>query len=310
MKGEIAALSAALLWALASILFAGVGRHIRAINLNLIKGLLACTMMLIALSCGSVFHITGLELSTLKSISSHGFFLLIISGIIGIGAGDTAYFACLRRIGPQNGLMIESTAPIIASLMALLFFQEILTSYAWIGIVLTTAGVILVVRWSQSSYGFSANLSGVVFGLVAAFCQATGIVLSRQALLQEQVEPLASALIRLSAALLLILLWFALRQAFSYGAVSRQSLGQTAGQLIKNKLILRVIAAIIMGTFLGIWLMQTSVKYTSAGITQTLLASSPLFGMLIARIRGQKQIGLVWVGLFLGFSGIGLLFIH
>ena len=65
-----------------------------------------------------------------------------------------------------------------------------------------------------------------------------------------------------------------------------------------------------MGTFLGIWLMQTSVKYTSAGITQTLLASSPLFGMLLARMRGQKQVGLVWFGLFLGFCGISLLFIR
>ena len=305
MKGEIAALSAALLWALASILFAGVGRHIRAINLNLIKGLLACAMMLAILSCGSIFNIAGFDLETLGAISSHGFFLLIISGIIGIGAGDTAYFAC-----PQNGLMIESTAPIIASLLALFFFQEILSSFAWIGIILTTTGVILVVKWSRSSYGPSANLSGVLFGMLAAFCQATGIVLSRQALLQEQVEPLASALIRLSAALVLIILWFVLRQSFTYGGKSRQSIGETAALIIKNRLIVKVFAAIVMGTFLGIWLMQTSVKYTSAGITQTLLASSPLFGMLLARMRGQKQLGLVWFGLFLGFCGISLLFIR
>lgn len=310
MKGEIAALSAALLWALASILFAGVGRHIRAINLNLIKGLLACAMMLAILSCGSIFNIAGFDLATLGAISSHGFFLLIISGVIGIGAGDTAYFACLRRIGPQNGLMIESTAPIIASLLALFFFQEILSNFAWIGIILTTTGVILVVKWSRSSYGPSANLSGVLFGMLAAFCQATGIVLSRQALLQEQVEPLASALIRLSAALVLIMLWFVLRQSFTYGGKSRQSIGETAALLIENRLIVKVFAAIVMGTFLGIWLMQTSVKYTSAGITQTLLASSPLFGMLLSRMRGQKQIGLVWFGLFLGFCGISLLFIR
>jgi drug/metabolite transporter (DMT)-like permease len=310
MTGEIAALSAALLWALASILFAGVGRHIRAINLNLIKGLLACTMMLATLFLGSIFNIEGFDLSTLTAVSSHGFVLLVISGIIGIGAGDTAYFACLRRIGPQNGLMLESTAPIIASLLALLLFQEVLSGFAWMGICLTTTGVILVVKWSQSSYGYSTNVSGVSFGILAAFCQASGIVLSRQALLLEQVEPLASALIRLSAALLMIIVWFVLRQIFTYGEKSRQSIGATLILLINKGLVLKVFAAIVMGTFLGIWLMQTSVKYTSAGITQTLLASSPLFGMLLARIRGQKQIGLVWVGLLLGLCGIGLLFIR
>lgn len=310
MKGEIAALSAALLWALASILFAGVGRHIRAINLNLIKGFLACTIMLAILSCGSIFNVAGYDLATLRAISFQGFFLLIVSGIIGIGVGDTAYFACLRRIGPQNGLMIESTAPIIASLMAMLLFQEFLGSFAWLGIFLTTTGVILVVKCSQSSYSSSANFSGLFFGMFAAFCQATGIVLSRQALLQEQVEPLASALVRLSAALILIILWFILRQTFTYGGKSRQSIGETVALLIKNRLTSKVLAAIFMGTFLGIWLMQTSVKYTSAGITQTLLATSPLFGMLAARINGQKQIGLVWFGLFLGFCGISLLFIR
>jgi drug/metabolite transporter (DMT)-like permease len=308
MRGEIAALTAALLWALASILFAGVGRHIRAINLNLIKGVVACFMMLAILCCGSIFNIAGYDLVTLSTISSYGFVLLVISGIIGIGAGDTAYFACLRRIGPQNGLMIESTAPIIASVMALLFFEEFLSGFAWIGVVLTTLGVILVVKWSQSSYSSSANISGILFGMLAAFCQATGIVLSRQALLQDQVEPLASALIRLSAALVLILFWFVLRQTFSYGGKSRQSIGETITLLIKNRLFIKVLAAIGMGTFLGIWLMQTSVKYTSAGITQTLLATSPLFGMLVARMRGQRQIGLVWLGLFLGFCGISLLF--
>jgi drug/metabolite transporter (DMT)-like permease len=265
-------------------------------------------MMLAILCCGSIFNVAGYELTTLWTISSYSLFLLLISGIIGIGAGDTAYFACLRRIGPQNGLMIESTAPIIASLMALLFFAEVLSSFAWIGILLTTFGVILVVRWSQSSYSSSANVSGILFGMLAAFCQATGIVLSRQALLQDQVEPLASALIRLSAALILIIIWFVLRQTFSYGGKSRQSIGETAALLIHNRLLLKVLAAIGMGTFLGIWLMQTSVKYTSAGITQTLLATSPLFGMLAARIRGQRQIGLVWFGLFLGFCGISLLF--
>ena len=117
MIGELAALSAALLWAVASILFAQISTHVRAINLNLIKGLLGCSMIVVLLSIGSLMGGDRLSLAALSTISTDKFVLLFISGAVGIGFGDTAYFACLRRIGPQKGLMLESFAPIIAALL-------------------------------------------------------------------------------------------------------------------------------------------------------------------------------------------------
>lgn len=310
MQGELAALTAALFWAIASILFAGVGRYIQAIHLNLVKGILSCMMILAVLGIGSVLQMQGFNLASLTAISSHGLLLLAASGIIGIGAGDTAYFACLRRVGPQNGLMLESTAPVIAALLALLLLQEVLGSLAWSGILLTTIGVIIVVKWSKSAYGYVPNLAGILLGLLAASCQAAGIVLSRQALLDDQVEPLASALIRLLSALCIIVVWLILRRLFSKRKEVYQSVGETVNLLVENKLMLRLTMAIFLGTFLGIYLMQVSVKYTSAGITQTLLATSPLFGILLARMRGQGQRPLVWLGLLLGIAGIGLLFLY
>ncbi len=309
MIGETAALSAALLWALASVLFADIGRHIRAINLNLIKGVFACLLMLALLAGGSLLGAEAYDLSTLGRIPLQGYILLIISGIIGIAIGDTAYFACLRRIGPQKGLMLESTAPIIAALLALALYQETLSGFAWLGILLTTGGVIIVIRWSHSSFGFETRLNGIAFGMLAAFCQATGIVLSRGALLTDEVEPLTSGLVRLGAAVFIMALWFALRGTLRPWASERQSLAAAMSGIFHHRLLLRLTGAITLGTFLAIWLMQTSVKFTSAGITQTLLATCPLFGMLIALIQGHRQIPLVWCGLLLGIAGVALLFL-
>lgn len=307
MTGELAALGAALLWAFASILFADIGRHVKAINLNLIKGIFACCLMLIVLCIGTMLGIGGLHLNTITSISPESMALLLISGIIGIGAGDTAYFACLRRIGPQKGLMLESTAPIIAALLALLLFQEYLGPAAWFGIVLTTSGVILVVKLSKSTLEYHITTSGVLYGLLAASCQATGIVLSRLVLLSDKVEPLASGLIRLIAALLMIVAWLTLRRIFNYRSSTHQHLGSAFSLIAQHNLVPRLLGAITLGTFLAIWLMQTSVKYTSAGVAQTLLATCPLFGMLIGLCRGQTQSSLVWLGLALGIGGISLL---
>lgn len=309
MIGETAALSAALLWAVASVFFADIGRHIRAINLNLIKGVFACILMLALLTCGSLLGAGAYDLSTLNRISMQGYVLLVVSGIIGIAVGDTAYFACLRRIGPQKGLMLESTAPIIAAVLALTLYQERLSGSAWLGILVTTIGVVIVVKWSQSSIGFETRLSGVGFGMLAAFCQATGIVLSRRALLAEEVEPLTSGLIRLGAAVCIMALWFWLRRKFRPLASERQSVIEAVRAIFQHGLLLRLTGAITLGTFLAIWLMQTSVKFTSAGITQTLLATCPLFGMIIALIQGHKQAPVVWCGLFSGIAGIALLFL-
>jgi len=309
MTGEVAALSAALLWAVASILFADIGVHVRAINLNLIKGVLACCFMGIILFFGSLSGADQLNLDSLFLMPLEPLLLLAASGAIGIGIGDTAYFACLRRIGPQKGLMLESIAPVIAALLAALLFQEYLLVSAWCGIVLTVAGVILVIRLSQSQMHYSNSITGIVFGLVAATAQATGVVLSRMALASGEVDPLASSLLRLAAGLIPLTFWLYLRKVRAGSDPAHQPVKDAVVMVLRHQLVGKMVAAIFIGTFCAIWLQQIALRYTSAGVTQTLLAACPLFGMLIAVCQGQRQPAAVWGGLLLGLVGISLLFL-
>ena len=309
MIGEVAALSAAFLWALASIVFAHIGIHIRAINLNLIKGCVACTIMISILLIGSLLGTGEVKIGTLLTIPTTKMMLLLASGAIGIGIGDTAYFACLRRIGPQKGLMLESFAPVIAAVLAILLFDEYLQTTAWCGILLTTIGVILVVRLTQSQAHYAPSGVGILFGLIAATAQATGVVLSRMALADGEVEPLASSLLRLGAGLLILVAWLQIRKLRSSSETHHQTIGQAVTLIQHHQLIGKCMSAIFIGTFCAIWLQQIALRHTSAGITQTLLASCPLFGMLIAVYQGQRQPWAVWSGLFFGLVGISLLFL-
>jgi len=68
-----------------------------------------------------------------------------------------------------------------------------------------------------------------------------------------------------------------------------------------------IVFATFTGTYLGIWLQQTSLKLTNAGIAQTLLATSPLFVLPIAAWRGEKISIRAIVGVLVAFVGIGLL---
>jgi len=310
MTGEIAALSAALLWAFASIIFASIGAHVRAINLNIIKGLLACVIMVLVLAAGSLWGAAETHLSSVYSLSVRDLLLLAASGIIGIGIGDTAYFGCLRRIGPQKGLMLESTAPIIAALLALVFFSEFLHLLAWSGIALTTVGVIMVVRLSHSPLHYHNSFAGIALGLFAATSQAAGIVLSRMALAGGEVDPLASSLVRLGAGLLALATWLTIRRLLKLQARKQQSLTTAIRVIARHNLSRRMLIAVFIGTFCALWLQQISVKYTSAAVAQALLGACPLFGMLIGAFQGQKQPIAVWGGLVLGFAGVALLFIR
>lgn len=310
MTGELAALGAAFLWAVASIVFADIGAHIKSINLNVIKGILACGLMVVILLAGSFLGAAQIHLESLFSISPKDLFLLVTSGAIGIGIGDTAYFACLRRIGPQKGLMLESTAPVIAALLAMALFGEYLPFSAWSGILLTTMGVIIVVRMTHSRMHYANSLIGITYGLVAATAQAAGVVLSRMALAAGEVDPLASSLLRLAAGLLALTIWLQIRTLVSPDHNNHQPLRQAIILISRHQLAVKMMIAVFIGTFCAIWLQQISLRHTSAGITQTLLAACPLFGMIIAFYQGQKQPAAVWAGLLLGLLGISLLFLR
>lgn len=308
--GEISALSAACAWALATIMYAAIGNQIRSVNLNLIKGLLASLMMTATLGFGSLVQAESVSLSSLLAIASGDMLLLIASGTIGIGIGDSAYFACLRRIGAQKGLMLESTAPIIAALLALVLFSEIIALSGWIGILMTTASVIVVVGLSRSQARYPNQPAGIGLGLLAALAQATGIVLSRMALASGEIEPLASALVRLLSGLAFLGCYLILFRLFAKRGNNHQSLPEACATLMRNRLHTKLLGAVFIGTFLALWLQQLGVKHTSAGIVQTLLATCPLFGMLIGSFQGQKQSLAVWGGLAMGLTGISLLFVY
>lgn len=310
MSGELAALSGALCWALASIFFADITIRVRAVNLNMIKGLLAGLMMICTLAVGTMAGVEAISWQSFAEIGQKNFSLLMLSGIIGIGIGDSVYFACLRRIGPQKGLMLESTAPVMAALLALLFFHEHLHVSGWVGIWLTSAGVIFVVRWTRSQSEYAHSSTGVTLGLLAAAAQATGIVFSRMALAGNQIEPLVSSLIRLISGLLFMGCYIGIMHVLAKPATEHQSLTDAVRSIRQEQLSGKLIIAVFIGTFVALWLQQIAVKHTGAGVAQTLLATCPLFGMLFGVMRGQKQSMPVWLGLFLGLSGISLLFLY
>lgn len=288
----MAALTAAFLWALASIWFARLGQYLPVIQVNLLKGLLAVIILtfLLYLSGGS-----------LSALPAQALFLLMISGVIGITLGDTAYLKALQYLGPRRTLLLANLAPPMVGLIAWIFLSERLAWSAWAGILLTMSGITWVIVERTAEEGKTFNLrKGLLFGFLAALSQSIAVVLSRAALTQTTVTSLQSTILRLAPAILLLALWL---------SAQRQPLIDRRAFAAQPKLAAWLILATLLGTVFAMWLQQVAINLTPVGIVQTLLSTSPLFILPIVALQGEKLTPRAVGGALVAILGIGLLYL-
>lgn len=288
--GELAALTAALLWAVSSTIYSWVGIRVPPVMLNFYKGVVAIALISLTLWWRG---------EGIGNIEAPGITYLLLSGVIGIGLGDTAFFLALNSLGARRTLLLETLSPSLGGLLAWFWLGESLGFTAWVGILLTTLGVAWVIseRTVARVNHHSTPTLGMIWGVGAALAQAIGSVLSRFALVQSDISPLWSTLFRLSAAVTCL--------------IPLLLLNQGSNKINTPSWSFRLIGIIILtacgSTYLGIWLQQTSLKFTPVGVAQTLLATSPLFILPIAHCLGEKISLRSTLGAFLALGGIALL---
>jgi drug/metabolite transporter (DMT)-like permease len=81
----------------------------------------------------------------------------------------------------------------------------------------------------------------------------------------------------------------------------------TFQQLKAPKILGAIILAAFLGTYLGISLQQTSLKYAPAAIAQALSSTSPLFVLPLAVLAGEKVSFRAVLGVVFAIAGIALL---
>jgi drug/metabolite transporter (DMT)-like permease len=259
--------------------------------LNLIKGI------------GGVLLLTSTSLLLRESFSSLSFkviFLLIISGIIGIGFGDTMYFEALNLIGPRRTLLISISAPLMTALLAFVFLDEKIAAFGWLGVLITAAGIAWVVTATSPDQIAIINRKGILFGFLFALGQSIGSVISRWALTQTEITALQSAVIRMSAGVVSLFVWSVIRHV---------RLGEWIKTNTDSKIWGRIIIGVILGAYIPLWLQQVAFQNTEVGIAQTFLATSPLFILPIMALKKEKISLREILGVIVAVAGIAILFL-
>ncbi|MBE9030978.1 DMT family transporter [filamentous cyanobacterium LEGE 11480] len=291
--GELAALATALFWAMSSVIYTHLGQKAPPLTLNLLKGLMAIGMLLLTI---------WLVNDPWPQVSVSTYFWLLLSGAVGIGFGDTVYFAALNQLGARQTLLLLVAAPPIAAIGSWLFLQEQLPLLAWVGISVTIVGIAWVISERTQAREQAKALSwlGIGLALLAAGSEAAGAILSRFALSQTTIDPLWSAVLRLVGGTVVVQCLLIYRRA----RVLPRSAVQT------QKLLQAVLLASFFSTYLGIWCQQIALKYTTPGIAQTLGATSPLFVLPIVLWQGERVSRKAILGVLVALVGIGILFMY
>jgi drug/metabolite transporter (DMT)-like permease len=290
--GPTAALGAAMIWAFTSILFTAAGRNVVPVATNLFKTAAATLLFAVALLIrDGVPWDPGLDTRQLV--------LLGLSGVVGLGIGDSFLFAGYQLLGTRRAMLVQSTHPIFGTVLAVFFFGELPTVLQFLGIATVLAGLILVLgdgHHRRKVVDPAQRRKGLIFGLLAAMGQAAGAMLAKEALFEA--DAFGATQIRVLGGALSLIVF----------ALVRRQLGAWIRGLLQPQVLWRVSAASVLGPFIAVFLMLYSIQNAKAGVALTLLATAPVWllplGAIFQSDRPSKQ---EVAGVLVAVAGIAVL---
>jgi len=292
--GEIAALATAFCWSVTSYAFTNVSRRIGAIQVNIDRMVLASIILI------SIVGVFGVSLAlNFNQISN-----LVISGILGLVLGDSFLFKSFQIIGARLGIIIMAAVPVLSTILAFFFLNEIISFLGMFGMLLTIAGILIVVleRKSVEQRNISFNKIGIFYGFLGALGQASGLIFAKFAFQGGELNGFAASFIRLFSASIIILPLAATFRKYKnpFGIYSKDS--------YSTKVIL---IGTIFGPVLGITGSLISIEYAKVGIASTLMATMPIIMLPISRFYFKEKLD--WksiIGAFVAVIGTAIIFLR
>ena len=271
MIGIISAFGAAISWTYACFIWRSQTEKYKSIDINLVKNLIAFLIFLPVFFNFSVF-------TDSKSILT-----LLLSGVIGIGLGDTFYIKSLKKIGTRRTLSIETLSPLLAALSGEIFINENLEFRSYAGIVIISISLFILLREKTNflvndlaTVTKENNIEKYLFSFLSVLCAVSGGLLSRIVFLESNLSPLATTEIRLLGSILFLI------------TIKRFRVNLFLNKLDNNNQK-RFLLSIFLGTNLGILLQQIVFKTLPLGIGWTLLSTSPIVSLFFAN-KEEEQI--------------------
>ena len=293
--GELAGLATSFFFTMTALIFTTTGRMVGSQVTNRMR-------LIIALIYLIILNLILFREPLPFSADPSRWLWLSISGVVGLSLGDAFLFQALVSVGPRLGTLLLSLAPIFGSIIAWLFFGEVLSGWQITGIALALAGIAWVVTAHEEPPDTPRGHTrrGVFFGVMAGLGQAIGLVLSKQGM-SGDFSPFQANAIRMLAAVAFIWAWAALEG----------KAGATVAALREKPQVLGLLAlGALVGPVLGVTSSLLAVQHAEVGVASTLMALPPVLLLPVSYFVLKERIG--WqavMGTVLAIAGVAVLFL-
>ncbi|MES2514691.1 MAG: DMT family transporter [Bacteroidota bacterium] len=303
LSGELIALLTTLCWSLGIFPFTEAARRIGSAPLNQYRLLLAWIIISVILFFWN--ELTLIELFT-KPHLFH-FLFLGLSGIIGFSIGDYCSFTSFKLLGPKLASLYTTFAPGAALLIGYIALNESVNGIGILGMLITVSGVIWLTLSKTDSeeakkVGYARDRKGIIYGIVGALCQGTGLVLSKYGMdyYDTKLPTMHAVWIRLL---------FAFSAAFMVSLMAGKLKANSKPVFTneKNNLPFMFLGT-LLGPVMGVTLSLFAIQKLEVAVAQTIFALLPLFVLPISLVIYKEKITMQAVfACFLALGGVLIL---
>ena len=271
MAGILYPIGAAFFWALAVILFRKSGDEMSPLSLNLFCCLVALILFIPTLLI--------LQIPFFPECPSSDWWILGLSGILGITLADSFFFASLVRLGAGLSSIVNCLYLPTVILLSYLFLGEHLTAKG-----LTGGALILIAIIISSIHGRDFNVGrkdfaiGIIQGVLAVLAIAIGVIVVKDVL--DRSDIVWATTVRLFVASLGMILMV---------IVHPQS-RKLVNEMRFSKTWVWAIAASILGNYLGLVCWLAGMKYTLVSLAAILNQLSVILIFILAAIFLKEKI--------------------
>lgn len=271
--GEFYAVTCALLWAVALVMFRKGGETVPPLALNLFKTTVSTVLLVLTLA------LLGRPLLPPEA-SGTDWAVLLGSGALGIAVADTLLFASLNRLGAGRMAIVECLFSPSVILCSFIYLREPTSPMLLLALLLMVIAVPLgTLEWAaEADRSRRETMVGLALGAGAMFTMAMSFVWAKPVV--DRVDAGWASAVRLVGGQGPLLLLLADRR------IRRQ-----ARDAFRPSSTWRVtVPATLVGTYLAMFLWIMGLKYTQSNVASVLNQSSALFTVVLATLFLKERL--------------------
>ena len=295
MIGEFAALGAAISWTMSALLYRKALSEAKPVSANIVRLTLTSAVLL-------AFLIATGMLGILASLPTNVVVLAGVSGIIGLGLGDTLYMISLKMIGVARAVPVTCTYPLFNFLWVALLAGEPITWSVALGAVVIVSGIwLLSLEEKRGPLGSQKKVLGRGLAVALATALLWSVSIAMMGLAVKETPNLGDAFAINTIRVLAIAVSF---------AVSAPIVDRSLGFLkMRRRTVVTLIAGGIVALGLGWFLLSYSFIDTLQSRAVPISSATPLFSTLAGilllheKVNAKNVMGSIMIvaGIFIIF---------